>query len=114
MTMHALGALEPLLDILADRIAERVAQRLEERLGALSSGTPLLTKQQLATALGVSIASIDRYIRDGRIAPTLRLGGPDGPQRFELSKVTEALAKGTTSSHNHVDSTPRLLRRNRR
>jgi excisionase family DNA binding protein len=48
---------------------------------------PLLTKQQLAAALGVSTATIDRLCREGTI-PFVPVGDS---RRFDLASVRQAL-----------------------
>ena len=123
--LRDLGPLEPLVEAIAERVAERVADLVVERLGGASPATPrLLTKQQLATALTISTATLDRYIRKGLVVATVRLGGPDGPQRFDLGAVQAALERASSSERTsappatrgaaHVDAPPRLLKRGSR
>lgn len=110
--LHDLGPLEPLVGAIAERVAEIVLERLGDRLGAPTA--ELLTKQQLAVALSISVATLDRYIRGGLIVATVRLGGSDGPQRFDLAQVRAALESATKPSapaHIVADAAPRLLKR---
>ena len=83
------------LAALAVLLARRVAEELRPMLATLGApGAPaplsLLTKQACAAALGVSCATIDRYVRTG-LVPFVTLG-PDGPRRFRLDDVLAALA----------------------
>jgi hypothetical protein len=71
-----------------------VRDELRAELAALSpaatSPAPLLDKRELAAALRVSTASIDRYTAAG-VVPYVTLG-PDGPRRYDLGAVREALS----------------------
>jgi excisionase family DNA binding protein len=74
----------------ADAI-EAQAQVLEATAPAAArvvEPSPLLSKQQLAAALGVSTATVDRLCRE-RAIPFLTVGDS---RRFELLAVREALA----------------------
>jgi excisionase family DNA binding protein len=55
---------------------------------SVAEPAPLLSKQQLASALGVSTATIDRLCRESAI-PFLTVGDS---RRFELMAVREALS----------------------
>jgi excisionase family DNA binding protein len=51
----------------------------------------LVTTSELAKALGVSLRSVQRYIRDGTITPEHRT--PGGHYRFDVDKVRRELRK---------------------
>ena len=107
--------LDPLVEAFAVRVAELVAQRLSTPQAG-SVPPPLLSKGQLAAALGVSVASVNRYLRRGLITPTVRLGA-DGPMRFELGEVRAALARAKSDDKRPsqvVDAPPKLLTRRTR
>ena len=53
----------------------------------------MLTTDQLATALGVHIVTVQRMVKQGRI-PAIRVGSD---YRFDMNKVLEALAVNPTS-----------------
>jgi excisionase family DNA binding protein len=93
---HDLSALLPLLDALADALADRVAERLNDvpRKTAAPRG-PLVSKQGLATALGVSTATVDRMAKDGAI-PYVLVGEV---RRFDLDEVRAALVARTPKVH---------------
>ncbi len=110
------GVLEPFVEELAQRVADVVVERLTHSQSA-NPTPPLLSKGQLATALGVSVASVDRYLRRSVISPTVRLGA-DGPVRFDLSEVRGALERANTDEQQRppltVDAPPKLLTRRSR
>jgi excisionase family DNA binding protein len=76
-------------------IAHLVAEEVTERLRvAMDQGPSLLTRAQLARRLGVSVTTVDRYSRSGRI-PVIRIG--DGPTRFDFCEVAAALRNASPS-----------------
>ncbi len=79
------------MDTLVSRISDEVSAKLSAvSLPNLKKGaSPLLSKQELATALGVSPASIDRLCRDGKI-PYQLVGEA---RRFDLEEVRASLPK---------------------
>lgn len=77
--------LGPFLDALADLLAEKVAAK--GLASAQPPPSPLVTKQGLATALGVSATQVDRLVRTGRV-PFFNVGDT---KRFDVAEVREAL-----------------------
>jgi len=77
VTSPLLAALGIDLDALTDAIAEKTAARLRADLPTAPTG--LLTKRQIAGAIGVSVATIDRFDREG--APFERVGAS---KRYDL------------------------------
>lgn len=83
------------LEAIAVMIARRIVEELRPLLAAVAAPvsptpSPLVTKQACAAGLGVSPATLDRYVRAG-LVPFVTLG-PDGPRRFRLEDVLAALA----------------------
>jgi hypothetical protein len=79
----------------ADELRALVREAVRDELAARGPAPSapdgcLLTKSQLAGHLCVSPATLDRYVRAGTIPYTTL--GPDGPRRFDLAAVREALA----------------------
>lgn len=73
----------PVFLAMLDRLADRIADRLAERLGpAKPAPSPLLDRSGIAQALGVSLSSIDRMVKDG--CPCLRILDA---RRFEFEAV---------------------------
>lgn len=82
------------LDAIADKVAEKIAKRLLEQ-------PRLLSKTQLASALGLSVATIDRYVAR-QVIPVLRLGSR---VMFDPQRVVEALGSpGPNASLSLADS----------
>jgi excisionase family DNA binding protein len=82
------GTLETLVEMVADRVAEKLRPMLAAP--ALSAApAALASKSEVASALRVSPASIDRLVRAGRI-PFVRVGDV---RRFDLESVRAALAE---------------------
>jgi hypothetical protein len=116
--------LKDLLELVRSAAREGVAEALQTQAPvAPKTVIPLINKKDLAHALGVSIASVDRLSRDGRI-PWVPVGDV---RRFDLEAVRQALraqapgpvkADGppTPSSASACDDAPipgvRLLSRN--
>ncbi len=75
------------LDRLAEMIAERVAEKVQSRLGRKPDEI-LLDRFGLSKAIGLSVATIDRRVRDNAI-PYFRSGRRI---QFRLSDVLESLA----------------------
>jgi hypothetical protein len=80
------GTLEALVDMFAARVVEKLAPILAQP-SAAPPPAPLLSKSELAHALGVSTAKIDRLIRAKRI-PFRWVGDT---KRFDLAVVRSAL-----------------------
>ena len=77
---------------------------------AATAPAPLLSKQQIAAALGISPAGVDRLVRDGKI-PHVRVGDV---RRFDLAAVRAALeasAPATTTTTTRDGAPVRLLSR---
>jgi excisionase family DNA binding protein len=81
------GTLEALVEMVADRVAEKLRPMLAVPMSSAAS-PPLASKSEVASALRVSPASIDRLVRAGRI-PFVRVGDV---RRFDLESVRAALA----------------------
>ena len=83
--------IEELIQLVREAAREGAAMALAAHVApAIEAPSALLTKVGLATHLGVSPATIDRYVRAG-VVPCITLG-PDGPRRFHLPDVLAALA----------------------
>lgn len=67
-----------------DQLAETVAERLAEKL---TGRHKLVDRHQIAEILGVSVPTIDRHLKDGRI-PIVRVGRT---VRFDPGRVISAL-----------------------
>ncbi len=99
---------DPLLDhpvvvALLDTLSALIARRLQaSQTAAKDRPGPLLSKQDLAVALGVSVPKIDRLAREGRI-PYVLVGDT---RRFDLDEVRAALPHVTAA---HAEPTPGLV-----
>ena len=84
--------IETLIVGIKNVIAEGVREAVREEFAAAGfvrpSVTGLLSKRECAEALGVSIASLDRYCAQGRV-PFVQVGGR---RKFDLAVVRAALA----------------------
>lgn len=79
-----------LLDGILDALVERLAAKLAVPAAPLGPRKPLLSKQDLAVQLGVSVATIDRLCRE-ELIPWLVVGDS---KRFDLEEVRAALPRG--------------------
>ncbi len=73
---------DDLLDAIADRVADRVLAKLKP-----AEPAGLVTKTQLAKALGCCTVTIDRYLTQGRI-PFQAVGKR---RKFDVAEVRKAL-----------------------
>jgi excisionase family DNA binding protein len=80
-----------MLEAFVEMVASRVAEKLRPMLAETSapSPSPLLSKCEVASALRVHPATIDRLVRAGRI-PFVRVGDV---KRFDLELVRLALSE---------------------
>lgn len=51
--------------------------------------TGLLTTREAASALGINYKTLQRYVREGRVIPTIRL--PGGQMRWDLEHLKDQL-----------------------
>ena len=92
-----------LLEVVRNAAREGAEQALAvRRPAALEPPGPLLDKRGIAHALGVSLATIDRLCRDGRI-PFLRVGDA---RRFDLVGVRAALEEGDDVARSGASARP--------
>jgi excisionase family DNA binding protein len=87
------GALQVFVDMVAARVVEKLAPMLAEP-SAAPPPRPLLTKSELANALRVSTATVDRRLREKRI-PFVPVGDV---KRFDLEAVRAALPEVPASA----------------
>ena len=52
-----------------------------------SSG--LLTTREAADAIGIALKTLQKYVREGRVVPTIRL--PGGQMRWDLDNLKDQL-----------------------
>src|SRR5260370_7433542 len=83
------AVLDPLVRAIARQVVDELRPLVEEVRAAAPAPGSLATKQQTAAALGVSCATLDRYVREG-LVPYVQLG-PDGPRRFPLEQLLATL-----------------------
>jgi excisionase family DNA binding protein len=55
----------------------------------MPSRPSLLTTRETADALGINYKTLQRYVREGRVVPTIRL--PGGQMRWDLDDVKNQL-----------------------
>jgi excisionase family DNA binding protein len=82
------GTLETLVEMVADRVVEKLRPILAAPTSSVAQA-PLASKSEVASALHVSPATIDRLVRAGRI-PFVRVGDV---RRFDLECVRAALVE---------------------
>lgn len=100
--------LDALLAALAAKLAPLLLAAMAPTLpGAPAEIAPLLTKQQLGSALNVSTATIDRGCREGWL-PFLLVGDV---RRFDLAAVRAALLTRTTGAAVSTSTGVRRLQR---
>jgi predicted site-specific integrase-resolvase len=49
----------------------------------------MLTSREAADAIGISLKTLQRYVREGKVRPTLRL--PSGQMRWDLDSLKRQL-----------------------
>jgi predicted site-specific integrase-resolvase len=49
----------------------------------------MLTSREAARAIGISLQTLQRYVREGKVRPTLRL--PSGQMRWDLDALKRQL-----------------------
>jgi excisionase family DNA binding protein len=112
---HALDPISLALDAIVEAIATRTAELVRARIDGerTTAPAPLVSKQALAAQLGISIAGVDRLVRDAKI-PFVRVGEV---RRFDPVAVRAAL-EATRDLPSRVEATSdapvRLLRRGAR
>jgi excisionase family DNA binding protein len=49
----------------------------------------MLTTREAAAAIGISLKTLQKYVREGRVIPTIRL--PGGQMRWDLDSLKDQL-----------------------
>jgi excisionase family DNA binding protein len=57
-----------------------------------------MATREVAARLGVSVATVNRMAKDGRLVPAVRMPGTRGAQLYERDKVEAHLANETRTA----------------
>lgn len=80
-------AIERLADLVAERFSEDLVEKIAKRVGERVGAVELVDKYQLAERINLSVPTIERAVKQGRI-PSVQAARC---RRFIVSEVIEAI-----------------------